>query len=425
MRGGERGGAVGDLTALRLSSLAVRVFVVGTLLSVGVWGLAAYRFSGELARAEARNELVARRYSRAQDALTALRAAALRAEYGRQYEQFPPPDDSQAPLLTLTATLREYVPIWDSPSEQALISRLRREIEAPQPVSLVAISDDLQSLNRAMFLAEETGLRATSRRVETKLHRGLNTALLLSLGVCLVAAVYSTRLESRLARQRADEVRYTSDLQRLSARVVAVQEEERRTIALELHDEVGQSLAAIKVELAAADRLQGDRGAGALVRARAIADDALRNVREISHLLHPPMLEQLGLVHALEHLGKEFSRRHDVRVSLDVEGAFERLRPDTEQAVYRIVQEALTNVAKHAHARSCRVSLAQRAEGVIVTIADDGVGFGALGGVGSLPQGEGLGLVGIRERAACFNGTVAISNGGNGGGTVSVMLSVG
>lgn len=431
--GGVTRGATERFEALGRSSLAARIFVVGTLLSSGVWAVAISRFSSELATVEERVELITTRYARAQDALSSLRMAAVQADYARQFPQFPQSDLAPDPEMVLAAALREYRPIWDLPSERAIIDRLQHEVETARPASLVAVSDELQSLNRVMFLSQQSELGAASRKAEARLQRGLNVALVLSLVVCFTAAVYATRLESRLERQRADERRYVSDLQRLSARVVAVQEDERRSIARDLHDEVGQALAAIKVELAVVDTAAGGaRGAEALARARAIADDTVRNVRDLSHLLHPPLLEELGLVHALEHQVKEFSRRHgvsaDFTADFSANDASVRLPGAMEQAIYRIVQEALTNVAKHAHARSCHVSLARNADAVTVTVVDDGVGLpvSVPRGPGALLPGNGLGLVGIRERASCFRGSVDVSSGRDGVGvSVSVVLPVG
>ena len=167
------------------------------------------------------------------------------------------------------------------------------------------------------------------------------------------------------------------DLQRLSAKLVHAQEEERRVIARELHDEVGQVLSAIKVELTLAEHAIESEGgpAHALADVRSIADGALHSVRDLSHLLHPALLDDLGLPAAIDWYLKGFGRRHGVRVDLLHDHMDDRLLPEIETAVYRIVQEALTNVARHAHARSCRVYLQRLPATVLITIEDDGVGF--------------------------------------------------
>ena len=127
-------------------------------------------------------------------------------------------------------------------------------------------------------------------------------ALATSLGIALLATFYAGRLEDRIRRQRAKDVQNTRDLQHLSAKLLNAQEEERRSIARELHDEVGQALTAIKVELAMAQRaIDGAGGAAtALDDARSIADGVLHTVRDLSHLLHPALLDDLGLAAATE-----------------------------------------------------------------------------------------------------------------------------
>ena len=139
---------------------------------------------------------------------------------------------------------------------------------------------------------------------------------------------------------------------------MTAQEEERRSIARELHDEVGQVLTAIKVELAVAQRAIEARGG----QPDALADvrrsrTARCTVRDLSHLLHPAMLDDLGLAAAIDWYPKGFSRRHGVKIELLQDRMEERLTADTEAVIYRIVQEALTNVAKHAQATTCRVYL--------------------------------------------------------------------
>jgi signal transduction histidine kinase len=227
--------------------------------------------------------------------------------------------------------------------------------------------------------------------------------------IALLATLYAGRLERRLQEQRARDVETARDLQRLSSQLLTAQEEERRTIARELHDEVGQVLTAIKVELAMAQRtVEAAGGSGeALHDARAITDGALHTVRDLSRLLHPSMLDDLGLPATIDWYLKGFGRRHGVRIELLKDGMDERLSPETEAAIYRIVQEALNNVAKHAQATTCRVFLQRLTHSVLVTVEDDGVGFRAeeAAAPGSL---RGIGLVSVRERVAQLRGDMRL-----------------
>ncbi len=201
------------------------------------------------------------------------------------------------------------------------------------------------------------------------------------------------------------------ELQELSAKLITAQEEERRSIARELHDEVGQVLTAIKVELAVVQRtIEASGGSARLLEdARSITDGALTTVRDLSHLLHPALLDDLGLPAAVEWYLRGFGKRHDLRVEILHDRMDERLTPEIEVSAYRIVQEALTNVAKHARATACRVYLQRLPNTILITVEDDGVGFDAAEAERA-GRHRGLGLIGIRERASYLRGTVRLES---------------
>jgi signal transduction histidine kinase len=189
-----------------------------------------------------------------------------------------------------------------------------------------------------------------------------------------------------------------------------------------LHDEVGQALTAIKVELSVAQAAIETSGAPARVLedARVITEGALQTVRDLSHLLHPSMLDDLGLAAALDWYLRGVSKRYDLRAELRQEGMHERLVVETEVSAFRIVQEALTNVVKHARASACRVELVRRADVLHITVEDDGIGFDMTAFQASGRRG--LGLVGIRERVAHLRGSVRIERGATSGTRIVVEL---
>lgn len=232
------------------------------------------------------------------------------------------------------------------------------------------------------------------------------------------------RLADRIRRQRAREAEYTADLQRLSSKLISAQEDERRTIARELHDEVGQVLTALKVELAVAERTIEAAGmrAGLLGDARTITDGALQTVRDLSHLLHPSLLDDLGLADAVDWYLKGFGQRHGLRVELLHDRMEGRLTAETEVAAFRIIQEALTNVVKHARATSCRVHLQRLPDTVLVAVEDDGVGFDTDDLERTSRLGRGIGLLGIRERATHLQGTVRLETAAGRGTRLTVEL---
>jgi len=190
----------------------------------------------------------------------------------------------------------------------------------------------------------------------------------------------------------------TAQLEKLTRQLLRAQEDERRRIARELHDEAGQVLTAVKIEL----DLDGRREASELV-ARALAQ-----VRDLSNLLRPAVLDDLGLTPALRGLVDDFARRTRIATTLELPERLGPLTPDQEVAIYRVVQEALTNVARHAEAQCVRVRLDHGIDALKLEIEDDG--RGARGE--PVPH---LGLLGMRERLTALGGSLAIG-GRNGRG---------
>ncbi|HUE87796.1 MAG TPA: sensor histidine kinase, partial [Vicinamibacterales bacterium] len=206
-------------------------------------------------------------------------------------------------------------------------------------------------------------------------------------------------------------------------RLIGAQEEERRTVARELHDEVGQALTAVQVELSVAQRRLKSAGhnPALLGDAEVITHGALQTVRDISQLLHPALLDDLGLAAAIEWQARTFEARHGIRAEVQQDGMTSRLPREVELAAYRIVQEALTNVAKHSRASSCRITLRHHDANLEIVVEDNGRGFdpGEM-----LDPHRGLGIVGMRERAALLSGRVAFESGSGAGTRVNVRLPV-
>ena len=203
----------------------------------------------------------------------------------------------------------------------------------------------------------------------------------------------------------------------LSSRLITVQEEERKRLSRELHDGIGQIITALKMELARvepADAPSLER----LERARAHADEALKTVRNISRLLRPTLLDDLGLQAALEwHVG-EFSRRTGIRGGLEYAvGEYDRWPEQVNTCVYRIAQEALNNCEKYADATEVTVHVQQSRDGLRVTIADNGKGFRA-----NENDTSQLGILGMRERASMLGGDLRVESGNGHGTTVLLTL---
>ena len=197
--------------------------------------------------------------------------------------------------------------------------------------------------------------------------------------------------------RRALEER-TLQLEQLTHLLMRAQEEERRRIARELHDEAGQILTAVKIEL----DMEGRREASEMV------GRALAQVRDLSNLIRPSVLDDLGLVPAMRALAEDFEKRTQIRVGLDLDDGAGALPIDLHVVIYRVAQEALTNVARHAAARRASVTLRLRGGDVLLTVEDDGVGI----------QGTvrpHLGILGMRERVAAAGGTLRLEAADGGG----------
>ena len=220
----------------------------------------------------------------------------------------------------------------------------------------------------------------------------------------LIALVAVGTLALVLGEERSALQRRTTQLEELSTRLLTAQEEERRRIARELHDEAGQTLTALKIEL----DLAGQREASGRVAL------VLGQIRDLSELLRPQALDDLGLVPALRALVQGFERSTRLRVHLDTDMPTDG-PAEVTSALYRVVQEALTNVARHSGGTGAWVSLAQGADGVRLVIEDDGRG------ADGEPEPH-LGLLGMRERVTQVGGTLRIGRAERGGLRIEVML---
>ncbi len=204
--------------------------------------------------------------------------------------------------------------------------------------------------------------------------------------------------------------RRTDELRRLSVRLMSAQDQERRRIARDLHDGLGQELAVAKMVL---DKMALDKP-GQLpeewTQASAIVDRAIQQVRTMSHLLHPPLLDEVGLLSALTWYADGLTKRSGIETFLDVQPPnFPRLAPEMETAVFRIVQEALTNVFRHSEARKVWITLNQTNGSMVISVQDDGKGIDKR--ISELrPENVGVGIGGMKQRAKEFGGELRLTN---------------
>jgi len=237
---------------------------------------------------------------------------------------------------------------------------------------------------------------------------GHTTAILFPLGPLVVSAAITIATARVLEQFRARLARRESELGALSTQLMSVQEEERRRLSRELHDEFGQKLTAVMLLLEREPPAGNGAARERLDEARRLVGRTLAAMRELSRLLRPPSLDDFGLVPSLDTHLKAFAERHQIEVTFHASQLPERLPADTETALYRIAQEALTNVARHSQARRVRIDLGVRNAELELDVQDDGVGF--VGTNGSSARG-GTGLIGIRERVRGLGGTMSIAGG--------------
>jgi signal transduction histidine kinase len=230
-------------------------------------------------------------------------------------------------------------------------------------------------------------------------------------------------LEEKVQQRTAELNDANHNLGELSARLLHLQDEERRRIARELHDSVGQTLAALSMNLAAvgADIERLAKTATTIADSTALVNDMSSDIRTISYLLHPPLLDEAGLSSALTWYIRGFSERSKIDIDLQFRDNFGRLSRDLETAIFRVVQECLTNIHRHSGSSVARIFIAHTDGHVRVEVEDKGKGMPSQkrAEIMSSPTGTpGVGIRGMRERLRQLGGTLDIRSNGEGKGTV-------
>jgi signal transduction histidine kinase len=270
----------------------------------------------------------------------------------------------------------------------------------------------------------ERALQEDERRVAdlfAQFQRRLKVITALGLGLGLVLAAltvtYTLRLEKSAEARYQESLQAQLELKELSKLLVDAQEQERRAISRELHDEVGQSLSALLVDVENLAAKPGEDGVfrQGLENIRILAENCLNEARNMALLLRPSMLDDLGLVAALEWQAREVSKRTGMLVNLVEENVSDNLPERYKTCVYRIVQEALNNCARHASAKNVRIIVRQEPERLSLTIRDDGKGFDP-------SRARGLGLVGMNERSSQLGGVLRVDSNQRDGTCLRVDL---
>jgi PAS domain S-box-containing protein len=203
--------------------------------------------------------------------------------------------------------------------------------------------------------------------------------------------------------------RYEEQLRKLSGQLLQVQDDERRRIARDLHDSTGQKIVALKMFLAEKKPTARSRE-----EQNQLADEILSEIRTLAHLLHPPLLEEAGLLSATRWLVDGFSSRAGIKVRLDIPDQLDRLPSHVEIALFRVIQEALNNIHRHSGAGEAQVTIQKVKDSLLLKVSDDGHGMKMPVSPSSANRALGVGLLGMRERLSQLGGRLAINSSGNG-----------
>ncbi len=409
-----------------------------------------------LHRIEAQNAQITQEYLKRHQLLEQIRSSLyLSSAFIRDYLLESNPDAARLSLGNLrrlrddmTSALLSY-PAPSRQSEKGLISNMEAEVNKywntlepvfhwgaeekrsqgyqflqakvlPQRVQLLAVAAKVDAVNGEALRSGNSLAADLFKMFRRRVIAILGLTLIIGAIMAAASIFHILRLEKEAALRYQELQAAQRELKSLSARLVEAQEEERRTISRELHDEVGQSLNALRVDLGnlAAITPSDEQGAHQLITtARNLADESIGKLRNMALLLRPSMLDDFGLVPALHWQAREVSRRTGMRVDVVADDIPEDLPDEHRTCVYRVVQEALQNAARHAGARDVRIVVHQETNRLHLSIEDDGKGFDAA-------RVRGLGLLGMEERVKHLGGAFQLQSQPGGGTRLKVDLPV-
>jgi signal transduction histidine kinase len=316
---------------------------------------------------------------------------------------------------------RSITPIfgWSPAERSARAMYFLREEQRPRKEGVLAVADETLRLSRESYRRAFDETRSSQRHYRRQLEIAITAALLVGLGVALWTAVRIFSVERNAERQSIATARAEQQMRSLSARLMQAQEEERRVIARELHDEVGQMLTSLRFELGVIERMSSSPSAAYqqhLAEAKSTAEQTLRTVRDIAIGLRPSVLD-LGLESALRWQARQFARNTGTEADVRISEELPELPEPYLTCIYRVVQEALTNSARHSKAGRVEISVSPGANALEVRVEDDGVGLPR-----DWNRGRGMGLIGMEERVREIGGRFAIASRNGSGVQIKVWL---
>jgi signal transduction histidine kinase len=341
----------------------------------------------------------------------------------REYAASIPPAETQ-PFAELSAQISRYwhtlepLSHWTPSQRRAEGLKYLQGQVLPQRTLMLSVAARIDSINERSLADGTQRVSGLFRSLRRRVLAILGLMLAMGIAVAAVSITQTLGIE-RASRRRYDEVQRTQrELKRLSARLLQAQEEERRAISRELHDQIGQTLNAFLVDLgnlAAVIPPENLQAHQFLDTARILAEENIKALRNMALLLRPSMLDDLGLVAALGWQAREVSSRAGIRVDMIATDVPDELPEEHKTCVYRVVQEALQNAARHAEARLVRVAVKREGANLVLTIQDDGKGFNP-------HTVRGLGLLGMEERVKNLAGTFQVHSKAGFGALLTVRL---
>jgi signal transduction histidine kinase len=288
----------------------------------------------------------------------------------------------------------------------------------PRRSNTLAIADNIRSLDQQQLMRRDAELLTEFSAVRSQLLLALVVMLLVGMGQAYFSTSHLLRLENQTLKHLQEVTEARQELKDLSAKLVATQESERKSISRDLHDAVGQSMSAVQFELhdlALALRPYDAQLRESVDRVRGLVESSLAVIRNMALLLRPSMLDDLGLAAALGWLAREISRPTGIRIQVQADDLPPDLPDEHKTCVFRIAQEALNNVARHANANAVEITVRASDSWLAITVQDDGRGF-------QHGRAHGLGLTGMHERAESLGGSVKITSGPGKGTLIEVAL---
>jgi len=298
---------------------------------------------------------------------------------------------------------------------------LRQEV-LPHRRAALGMAQEFSRLTQANLDDQRREIDRKQAQMAVFIGRMVGVTVLIGLGIAAIAVLRMTKLERHSEQQRLRTVEAERELRRLSRQLVHAQEEERKSISRELHDEVGQMLTGLRMELRSLQDLRIAPEEEFIIHldgAKRLAEQSLRSLRDIAMGLRPSLLDDLGLGPAVQWQARQFSKHTGIPVNVNVDRLHEPLPEEHRTCIYRIVQEALTNCARHAKAKTIDIVIDGPGVGISVVVKDDGIGFDP-----GQVRGRGLGLTGMQERVMDLGGELTVVSQVSKGTVLSAKIPI-